>query len=209
AATRIFGARIAALDDATRRALQVAAVAADDGLPVVSAVLAHLGIAGSALGTLEDTGLTSFADGRLSFPHPLIRSAAVSDLPPTRRRSLHRAVAEMLTDPAQQDRRAWHLTEATLAPDEGTARELEQSARLTSERRGYAAAAVVMEQAAAFSADEAGTARRLCAAADAARRAGRSTTALRLLDRSDDHTTDPALRAASAGVRGRVELHTG
>ncbi|MFF0281492.1 AAA family ATPase [Rhodococcus aetherivorans] len=209
AATRIFGARIAALDDATRRALQVAAVAADDGLPVVSAVLAHLGIAGGALGTLEDTGLTSFAGGRLSFPHPLIRSAAVSDLPPTRRRSLHRAVAEMLTDPAQQDRRAWHLTEATLAPDEGTARELEQSARLTSERRGYAAAAVVMEQAAAFSADEAGTARRLCAAADAARRAGRSTTALRLLDRSDDHTTDPALRAASAGVRGRVELHTG
>ncbi|MEZ7237933.1 LuxR C-terminal-related transcriptional regulator [Rhodococcus sp. GXMU-t2271] len=209
AATGIFGTRIAALDGATRRALEVAAVAADDGLPVVSAVLADLGIDRRALAALEDAGLASFGGGRLSFPHPLIRSAAVCDLSPTRRRALHRAVADRLTDPARQDRRAWHLTEATLAPDEDTARELEQSARLTSERRGCAAVAVVMEQAAAFSADEPGTARRLCAAADAARRAGRSTTALRLLDRSEDHTTDPELRAVGASIRGRVELHTG
>jgi hypothetical protein len=67
------------------------------------------------------------------------------------------------------DRRAWHLAQAAIVPDEEVAEELERSAERPVRRTGYAAASLVLERAADLSRTEATRAKRLVAAADAAR----------------------------------------
>ena len=60
---------------------------------------------------------------RLAFHHPLIRSTVVDLSNAEDRRAAHRVLAEAWDD--QPDRRAWHLAEATVEPDEAVAAELE------------------------------------------------------------------------------------
>ena len=71
----------------------------------------------------------AYLDGathRLAFHHPLIRSAVVDLAQPRERRAAHRALAAIWE--SQPDRRAWHLAEATVKPDESVAAELESAA---------------------------------------------------------------------------------
>lgn len=76
---------------------------------------------------------------RLTFRHPLIRSAVVQLSTTSERIMAHRVLAQVLVD--QPERRAWHLGEASLEPDEQVAGLLEEAAhhRL---RRGDAIGAV-------------------------------------------------------------------
>ena len=60
-------------------------------------------------------------DGRLAFRHPLTRSAVVELSTIEERSEAHRALA-LQADP---ERRAWHLAEATVGPDEEVAALLE------------------------------------------------------------------------------------
>jgi hypothetical protein len=69
-ADRIFGHRLAALDEAPRRALQVAAVAAGDGVAVLLTALAAAGLGPTALEQLEETGLITTADDHISRGMP-------------------------------------------------------------------------------------------------------------------------------------------
>jgi DNA-binding CsgD family transcriptional regulator len=63
---------------------------------------------------------------RISFHHPLIRSTVVELSHAEDRRTAHRALADVWAD--QPDRRAWHLAEATVEPDESVASQLEAAA---------------------------------------------------------------------------------
>ncbi len=120
----VFGSRILGLPPRTRRLLLLMALDGTGELRVLEA-----GAAGIAdfrdLVPAEQSRLAYLdeATHRLAFYHPLMRSAVVDQSRAEDRRSAHRALADVWPD--QPERRAWHLAEATVQPDESVAAELE------------------------------------------------------------------------------------
>ncbi|MFH9085417.1 LuxR C-terminal-related transcriptional regulator [Streptomyces sp. NPDC017673] len=99
---------------------------------------------------------------RVIFRHPLIRSAVVASSTHVERRRAHRALADLVSDP---ERRAWHLAEASVAPDETVAGLLEQAARRATHRGDATDAVAALVRAAHLSPRPAERSRRLAAAA--------------------------------------------
>jgi len=204
-AERSFRHRIGVLSESTRQALLLAAAAATGELGPILAAARALGVEASAFEEAEATGLVAVTEARLSFSHPLVRSAAYSAASPAERRAAHRELSETVGD----EGRAWHLAAAAFGPDEEVARALEQAADSARQRSGYAAAAAALELAARLSPEQAPRAKRLFAAADAARHGGRTEQALRMLAGALRGASDPRLRAAIQHTRGRIELFRG
>ena len=79
-----------------------------------------------ALAPAELSGIVRVRrDGRAEFTHPLFGSALYSSLPESRRRGLHRDLAERAASPEE---RARHLALAADGPDEATAAALDEAA---------------------------------------------------------------------------------
>jgi hypothetical protein len=123
-----FLRQIAPLPEATRQFLLLAAAEPTGDPVLLSRAAGFLGIgAEDAAAPAEARGLLTMA-GRVTFRHPLVRSAVYRAAPAADRRRAHLAIAEA-TDPATDpDRRAWHRAQAAAQPDEGIAAELERSA---------------------------------------------------------------------------------
>jgi hypothetical protein len=139
-----FGHQIRALPPAARSALLTAA--ADDSGDL--ALLYRAGLSITDLQPAEESGLVSIAAGRLEFRHPLVRAAAYHGAAHGQRVTAHRALAAACGDPADADRRAWHLAVATTGPDERVAAELERAGDRAAARNGLAPAAAAYERAA-------------------------------------------------------------
>ena len=97
----------------------------------------------------RSSGVVILDGDRLTFRHPLMRSAAYHDAPRADRRAAHRALAGTL--PKGSPARAWHLARAAVGPDESVAQELEEAARLTNQRGAPATAARSWELASRLS----------------------------------------------------------
>jgi hypothetical protein len=138
----------------------------------------QLGI-GAAAATDTD-GLLSIAT-RVTFRHPLVRSAVYRTASSEERRTVHRALADATDAEADPDRRAWHLAAAAPGPDEYVAGELELSAGRAQARGGLAAAAAFLERATALTLEPSRRAERALAAAQAKQQAGSPDAALGLL----------------------------
>ncbi len=181
-------------------------VAADDtgDLAVILAAADVVGIDAEALDAAEASGLIRVRDGRVTFRHPLMRSAVYQGARGPRRRAVHDALARSLRGGWQTDRRAWHRAAAALGPDEQVAHELEETAQRTRARSGYAAAASALERAARLTPDAEHRARRLVTAADALWHAGRGERADDLLRSALEQTADPLLRVEIQARRGRL-----
>ena len=123
----LFEARISALPDATRRQLLWAVLDGADDLRVLPTAGTALG--DGVLATAERARLvgTDPATGRITFRHPLIRSAIVNLSTSDDRRHVHRELADHHVN--ELERRAWHLGEAALEADEHVAKLLEQAAQ--------------------------------------------------------------------------------
>ncbi|MCO5974956.1 ATP-binding protein [Actinoallomurus soli] len=156
--------RLAPFPESTRWLLLLAA-AEPLGDPVLLWWAAEeLGIGTEAADPAEAAGLVDVGV-RVRFRHPLVRSAIYRAASPEDRRTAHRVLADV-TDPlVDPDRRAWHLGQSVLLPDERIADELERAADRVSARGGMAAAAGFLERATALTPDPARRALRALRAA--------------------------------------------
>lgn len=159
----VFAGRITGLPTRTRRALLLAVLDGTGDLKalrygepqseadnLVLAVQAHL---------ITIDGPTA----RVSFRHPLIRSAIVELATDDEHRRAHRVLAERHAD--EPDRRAWHLAEASTGPDEYVASLLQQVAYCNLYRGDSVSAIRELLRAADLSPDGTERSRRLAEAA--------------------------------------------
>jgi len=188
-------------DDARRVLLAAAAEPVGDPLVLMRAC-ERLGIAISAADA-ETDGLLTFGE-RVTFRHPLVRSAVYRTAPMSEKRAVHMALAEATDRNADPDRRAWHLAAAAAGPDEHVAVELEHSAARAQARGGLAAAAAFLERAVALSQDPTERAERALAAAEASLEAGALDAAMTLVVTAEAEALDQLQGARVLLVRARI-----
>ena len=166
----------------------------------------RLGVGPTAAGAAE--ALLAI-DDRVTFRHPLVRSAVYQSASAEDRRSVHRALAEAIDPTTEPDRRAWHLAAASPGPDEEIAGELERSAARAQARGGFAAAAAFLQRAVALSAEPGPRASRAIAAAAASFQAGAFDAALRLAAMAVAGPAEEFQQARVELLRGLVAFASG
>ena len=203
-----FRQQIERLPKPTEMALLVAAADEGSELPLILDAMAKLELPADALDCAEHAGLVETNGLKLSFRHPLVRSAVYESATFGERRRAHLALANACSGSDNADRRLWHRAVATLAADEGIAAALEASAERSRLRSGHASAATALERAALLSENESVRGRRLSAAATAAYTAGQASRASDLVNRSLP-IVDQADRAHLLGLRGLIDGNGG
>jgi DNA-binding CsgD family transcriptional regulator len=206
---RLFTSRVNELPPTTRSALLVGAAEETARLATVLRAAAALGAPADALDDAERAGLIRVRDGELLFRHPLVRSVVYQAAAAGERRAAHRALARVLGDEGDADRRAWHLAAAATNADENVVRELDAVAERARGRGGYEAAAAALTRAAQLTADPSARCRRLVSAAENAWSAGRLGRVAGLLAAAQPLADDPLLRADIGQLRAWHELSVG
>lgn len=170
--------RLATLPPEVERGLEVAALLSDPTATLIRAVAdGHVDLAAAVR-----AGVAELAGERVRFSHPLLAAAVTGRIGEQRRRTLHRRLADLVTDPEE---RARHLALGTCGEDAAVAATLEEAARLASARGAPATAAELLEYAVARTprSCQART-RRLLAAAEATFAAGDWNRAIALASES-------------------------
>jgi DNA-binding CsgD family transcriptional regulator len=196
------------LADDAQLMLVLAAAEPSGDVRLLAPAATALGIPFAAAGAAEAAGLLSVG-ARITFRHPLIRSAAYGAATGADRRRVHRALAEASHPELDADRRAWHRAAAALAPDEEIARDLERSAVRVRERGGFAAAAALLKRAVELTPDAYARTNRMLEGAAAQLAAGAMGEAALLLEAVDGHETDDLQLGRSETLRGRLALARG
>jgi len=160
----MFGSRVTGLPARTRQLLLLAALDGTGDPRVVD--VSRAGQHGSGdLAPAEQAALI-YVDQRtgcLAFRHPLIRTAVAELSTHDERRRAHAELAELWAE--QPERRAWHLAEAAIGPDEHIAGLLEQAAHRIMRRGDGVGAVNALIRASELSPEGADRSRRLAAAA--------------------------------------------
>ncbi|WP_433360063.1 helix-turn-helix transcriptional regulator [Actinoplanes sp. CA-142083] len=154
----VFAARIDDLPAASRELLLLAALSGPADLRSV----AGGDLAGLDPALREGIVMVDPRSGRLGFRHPLSRLAVVELATPGERHRAHRQLADRAPDPV---RRAFHLAESTVEPDEQVAGILERAAHIVLARGDAVAGVETLTRAAELSADHDARLRRLAQAA--------------------------------------------
>lgn len=182
---QVYAQRLGRLSEGERFALLLLAldgVMGDDADQAPS----HRLDSARAAGLIDVETLT----GRVSFRHPLVRSAVVGSASPAQVQAAHLRLADVrAADPL---RRAHHLASATVVPSETVAREIQAGAEYATRRGGAAIAVRLLVRAAALSDHADRRERRLADAAFIASQAGLLDDAATLLGRLDRLSGDLA-----------------
>jgi DNA-binding CsgD family transcriptional regulator len=109
----------------------------------------HLGLPPDSETRAAVSGLVQLAP-RVSFRHPLLRSAVYRRSSAQERRRVHAALAAVTDD---RDRRAWHRAQAVSGPDEAVAAELDAAAVRALGRGAPASAGALYERSSELSGD--------------------------------------------------------
>jgi DNA-binding CsgD family transcriptional regulator len=198
-----FLQRLEPLPADTRRLLLTAAADPVGDAALLWRACDRLGISAKSAALAEAAGLISLGD-RVTFAHPLVRSAVYRAASPAERRDAHRGLAEGIEPGLDPDRRAWHRAQAAAGPDEDVAAELERSADRAQARGGLAAAAAFLERAAELTAAPAHRTERALAAAQAKHQAGAAEDALGLLAIAEMGPLDELQRARAERLRAQL-----
>jgi DNA-binding CsgD family transcriptional regulator len=198
-----FRQRVEQLPADSRRLLLAAAAEPIGDPTLLWRAADQLGVPIEAAGPAEAARLLALG-ARVTFRHPLMRSAIYRAAPAEDRQSVHRALAEATDPGADPDRRAWHRAHATLAPDEVVADELERSADRARARGGLAATAAFLERAAALTPEPAHRAERALSAAQAKHDAGAHDAALKLVATAEMGPLDELQRARLERLHAQI-----
>lgn len=202
-----FRRRVAALPAESRRLLVLAAADPTGDPGLLWRAARHLGIDAAAAGAVTEAGIAEIGT-RVRFRHPLARAVAYWSASLDGRRAAHAALAEATDAELDPDRRVWHRAEASPAPDDQLAAQLERSAVQARARGGLAAAAAFLERAALHTIDPAHRAERALAGARAMFQAGAFDSASELLDMAETGPLDEAQRASVDLQRGALAFAT-
>ncbi len=197
-----FVRRLGALSDDARRLLLLAAAEPLGDPRLLRRAAEQLEIAVAGVDS-ETDGLLSVED-RVTFRHPLVRSAVYRSASVHERRTAHLALAEATDEEADPDRRAWHLAAAAAGPDEQVALELERSAGRAQARGGFAAAAAFLQRSLTLTSDPALRSERALAAAEASLHAGAFDAAERLLRTAEAEELNELQRARVDLIRAQI-----
>ncbi|SNY62746.1 helix-turn-helix transcriptional regulator [Paractinoplanes atraurantiacus] len=201
---RSFAERVRDLTGPARLLLLVAAAEPVGDPHLVRRAAESLGVPFDA----DGTGGLLVIGTRVTFRHPLARTAVYRSASAEDRRTVHRALAEV-TDPHDAaDRRAWHLSAAADWPDEPVAAELERSAGRARARGGLAAAAAFLQRSVALTGDRSRHADRVLAAAETSFQAGEAEQANALLGALDG-PLDDFQRGRSGVLSGQIAFAGG
>jgi DNA-binding CsgD family transcriptional regulator len=198
-----FLQRITPLPEATRRLLLLAAADPVGDPALLWRAAGGLGISDDAAAPAEASRLLTVA-GRVTFRHPLVRSAVYQAAPAADRRLAHHALAEATDPGTDPDRRAWHQAQATAQPDEDAAAELERCAGRAQGRGGFAAAAAFLDRATSLTPDPARRGARALAAAQAKFDAAAPDRADELLATAEMAPLDELQRARASMLRAQI-----
>src|SRR6266446_3215743 len=198
-----FRRRVEQLPEETQSLLLLGAAEPTGDPMLLWQAAAVLGVPIDATAPAEADDLIAVG-ARVTFCHPLLRSAIYRAASADRRRTAHRALAESIDPERDPDRRAWHRAHAALAPDDDVALELELSADRARARGGSAAGAAFLQRAVALTADPARRAERALAAAQASLEAGAFDAALGVLATAEAGPLDNLQRARVDLLRGRI-----
>ena len=198
-----FVRRLASLPQDSRVLLLIAAAEPVGDPRLLWRAAERLGIGPAAAERAEAEGLLAIGE-RVTFRHPLVRSAMYRSAAPEDRRAAHLALAEGTDPEADPDRRAWHRAAAAPEPDEEVAMELERSAARAQARGGLAAAAAFLERSVALTQETAPRAQRALAASQASLHAGAFEAAARLLATAEAGVLDELQRARVELLRGQI-----
>ena len=152
----VTGRRVAALGDAARHALGLAAL-----LSAPTAAQVERVVGAVAVEEAVDSGLLESDGVALRFAHPILRAAVTAGIPALRRRAWHRELAAVV-GPGE---RAWHLAAAATGPDAEVAAALDEAARQAAARGAPDAAADLADRAVALTPPGEDRARRIVTAA--------------------------------------------
>ena len=203
---RSFAIRLDDLARPARTALLIAALQDSDELAETRATLDALGgdhDAGVDLGTVTRLGLIIVEGGTFRFRHPLVRSAIIQTATAEERRSVHLALAAVLS--ADPDRAVWHRALAAPGPRESLAEELDAGAGRAAARGAPGLAEEWLRRAADLSEDDRRRGHRLLLAAELAFELGHHETVSALLGRARVLGLDPADYARLAGLEGAFD----
>jgi ATP/maltotriose-dependent transcriptional regulator MalT len=154
---QLLGDRLARLPTYTGDVLLQAAALARPTVEVVAAAYGERDPVLEAFEGAEREGVIELDDSYVRFSHPLLASICYEQAPTWKRRAVHRALADVVTD---SEERARHLALAANGPDERIAGELDVAAERAAARGARGAAAELFELAAELTSDDPALVRR-------------------------------------------------
>jgi DNA-binding CsgD family transcriptional regulator len=206
---QVYLERLGTLTPSARTLLVLAAADELGSRATIQRAAIELGLEIAELAGAESAGLLTIDSERVSFRHPLVRSAIYRSATFTEREFAHGTLATASAAEGNADRAAWHRAAATVGTDEDLARDLESTAERARLRSGHAAASAALERAAELSPDDEPRSRRLVGAATTAWHAGQPERALALAEQAEALLADAGLCAELDHVRGDIEQRCG